>query len=416
MKPSLSAGYDIKENIASASDRGAESIKIMMSCAICGGDITVAIDLPNLPLTETYCLEPVKQTPPGIDQQLQICATCGHGQLQVQLSPNLLYDSQYKFRTSASPTARRGTEFFLSVLNALAPERKFNCALDLGCNDLFLLSQLAGAAKNRVGVDPVWRGRESENADKSIEVHGCNFEELPTESLPSKPDLIVCRHTLEHISEPVKVLSRIMEIAAPDALFIFEVPGFDNLIERGRFDQIFHQHLHYFSLSSFTALLKQVGASLIIHRENFHDWGAIAMAFVKGNENADQKLIFTPPSHDVIATRFRQFKQHLSSTKLVMAEIAQSHRLYGYGAAQMLPVLAYHLGTDLKNFEAIIDDDPDKDGLGYWNLPVKIIPSSKVADMKESAVLITAIDNVQPIMTKLLEIRPRHIVYPFNLI
>ena len=91
-------------------------------------------------------------------------------------------------------------------------------------------------------------------------------------------------------------------------------------------------------------------------------------------------------------------------------------KIYGYGAAQMLPVLAYHIENNLGCLTAVLDDDSDKEGLGYWNLPVKIMPSSRAEDISEASVLITAVDNAQPILKKLLTNRPKHIIYPFNII
>ena len=105
----------------------------------------------------------------------------------------------------------------------------------------------------------------------------------------------------------------------------------------------------------------------------------------------------------------------MKATSATLAEL-DGGKIYGYGAAQMLPVLAYHMDTDFSQLTAVLDDDPAKDGIGYWNLPVKVIPSAQARDLSESSVLITAVDNVQPIMTKLLSNRPRHIVYPFHLL
>jgi hypothetical protein len=87
-------------------------------------------------------------------------------------------------------------------------------------------------------------------------------------------------------------------------------------------------------------------------------------------------------------------------------------KIYGYGAAQMLPVLAYQIDNNLGCLTAVLDDDPDKEGLGYWNLPVKIMPSGRAEDISEASVLITEVDNAQPILKKLLGNRPRHILYP----
>jgi hypothetical protein len=104
----------------------------------------------------------------------------------------------------------------------------------------------------------------------------------------------------------------------------------------------------------------------------------------------------------------------MAATRATVAALSDSI-IYGYGAAQMLPVLGYHMNTDFSQLDSILDDDPEKDGIAYWNLPVKV-RSSRGCDLSNASVLITAVDNVQPIMTKLLARRPRHIIYPFHTI
>lgn len=389
-------------------------------CVVCGNSqLEVAIELPNLPLTGIYSKEPMKDPVRGIDQQLLICSECGHGQLAQQVAPSSLYSDGYSFRTSASATARQGTGFFLSVLDEIASGKHFNCILDLGCNDLYLLKQLQGRASVRVGIDPMWASKEDQRVDKDITVIGAAIEDVDLDSALEAPsDLVVCRHTLEHIHEPRAVLRQLFAATAEDALFLFEVPGFEALVHRLRFDQVFHQHLQYFTLTSFQRLLlEEVGGVYIAHRENYHDWGALLVIFAKGNDSQGRGNEKALPAFDVPAIRERYtiFRQQLSTTNDVLKSL-EGTTVYGYGAAQMLPVLAYHLDNDLSLLTAVLDDDPAKDGLYYWNLPLVIRHTPSVTGLEDASVFITAVDNVKPILSKLLMRRPRHIIYPFHII
>ena len=358
-------------------------------CVICGQITTPIINLPNLPLTDSYAISPITNPLMGLDQKLLYCESCGHGQLEALIAPSILYGANYCFRTSDSSTARKGTEFFISILKEIAPKRKFRCTLDLGCNDLFLLDLLKDRTRHRVGIDPVWMERENEREDKSIQLFGMNFEDVDLTQFPEKPDLIVCRHTLEHIVNPTEVLKSLIDIAADDAIFIFEVPGFDGLIQRYRFDQVFHQHAQYFSLASFLRMLQISGGKYLMHRYNFHDWGAMAVAFTKGTL-AEISRIKSWSIQD-ITDRYEIFQMQMQMVGRLLKEDS-NETFYGYGAAQMLPVIGYHMNTDFSELVAVIDDDVSKDGIGYWNLPVKVISGKKVQNLEDSTVLITAID------------------------
>lgn len=388
-------------------------------CAVCKSNrLEIAIDLPNLPLTGIYSKKLMEEPVNGIDQQFLICCSCGHAQLAEQVVPGLLYSDSYSFRTSASATARQGTSFFLSVLDKIAPRKHFNCILDLGCNDLYLLKQLQNRANARVGIDPLWAGKEDQRDDKSIMVIGASIEDVALDSmLESAPDLIVCRHTLEHIYDPRLALQKLLDAMADDALFLFEVPSFDTLVHRLRFDQVFHQHLQYFTLACFQRLLEKVGGVYLAHWENYHDWGALIVAFTKRSSGRGQQSGKASPAFDLatIRERYVLFRRQLSATNDVLKSLERT-KIYGYGAAQMLPILAYHLGNDLSMLRAVLDDDPAKNGLYYWNLPLAIRNTAEVTDLETASVFITAVDNVKPILNKILVRRPRHIIYPFHII
>ena len=87
------------------------------------------------------------------------------------------------------------------------------------------------------------------------------------------------------------------------------------------------------------------------------------------------------------------------SVAATFLESLRDEKIYGYGAANLLPVLAYHKDTDLGYLEAVLDDDPAKSGLFYGNMPVQIRPSSEITDLADATVLISTPDSVQPILT-----------------
>jgi SAM-dependent methyltransferase len=373
------------------------------------------MDMPGLPITGLFSRKTETDLHGGIDQKVLWCPRCGHGQLYQQVDPAILYDEKkYSFKTSASSTARQGTQSFVSFLKAVSGERKFNCALDVGCNDLYLLNELKSLSKQRVGIDPIWLSRKPDNMDRSIDLIGGTIEEIDlAKALPCKPDLILCRHTLEHIFDPRLVLEKLIDFSAEDAIFLFEMPGFDSLVARGRFDQIFHEHLQYFSRSSFSGLVQRCGAVVTGCFENYHDWGALIFAFVKGKKR--QKNITFPYSEKDLTRKLNLFSRQMENTREVLNEYKETG-IYGYGAALMVPVLAYHLKSDLAFLKGIIDDDMEKDGLRYSNLSLKISHAGKIRDLQNFTIFITAVDNVKPIMTKLLSNRPRQIVFPFHAI
>lgn len=386
---------------------------VLERCEVCGSSSERLFTLRNLPLTDTF-LRPGQQAPSPLrsfDCSFCLCEVCGHGQLSEVVSPALLYGSSYGFRTSSSANAQKGTRFFLSFLDELRPGRTFRSVLDLGCNDLYLLRQLN--APTRIGIDPIWRGLEDTCPDPSLQVHGKTLEELDLKAICAEPpDLIVCRHTLEHMQSPRSVLVRLLEAAAPDALLVFEVPGLDILLARLRFDQVFHQHLQYFSRASFSRLLGEVGCRPLAYRENPRDWGALAVAFQRGGGQD-----FLPPASSLAdaSRRFQAFTALMGQAAERVLELPEP--LLGFGASQMLPTLDYHLGGTLGRLSTVYDDDPSKDGLRYGNLPLRVTAQLPPQRFQNHAVVLTALEHSAVLIRRLVELGgAREILSPLQLL
>src|SRR2546423_1553585 len=157
--------------------------------------------LPALPLTERFGSY-VRDRPLSYDQELVISVPTGHVQLRHQLDPKILYtDSEYSFRTGASYKSRSGVKVFLEYLKQFTAARTFESAVDVGGNDLFVARALQASAKSCAVIDPICKATDGQRID-GIQVFGRFIEQVDLSRDLPRPDLIVCRHTLEHIARP----------------------------------------------------------------------------------------------------------------------------------------------------------------------------------------------------------------------
>lgn len=387
-------------------------------CAACGGHTVPVLSLPALPLTGIFV--PLgggaEHTP--VDQELVRCKRCGHCQLLNTLDPVYLYQESYTHRSGQSPVATRGNDFFISFLNELACGKRFECAVEIGCNDLYLLKKIEASASRLYGFDPIWRDCGPRDAGQIV-VSGKFAEDIvPGTDIPEAPDLILSVHTLEHIDSPRACLASLLDHARDGALVIVEVPCLDSLLGACRFDQVFHQHLNYFSVASLQTMFAKLGAEYVSHCFNYQYWqGTLLMAFRKSRSCALRGgRLPRSPTKSAIQKQLRLFRGQMATTLRTIEYLLASHvDVFGYGAAQMVPTLAYHLGSDLGCLRAILDDNGEKHGLGYPGLEVRIDAGGKPPNLEEAAVMVTAIDSRRPILRKLLALRPRYILDPFHL-
>ena len=87
----------------------------------------------------------------------------------------------------------------------------------------------------------------------------------------------------------------------------------------------------------------------------------------------------------------------------------QHNEIVAFGAAQMMPILAYHSKTNFSFINSLFDDNPNRIGryLPRIDLKIKKTNSKKI---KNSFVLITANEMCRPIIKRLEKINPLRII------
>lgn len=382
-------------------------------CCVCRAPVRTVLRLRRLPLTGIFVEAGSRRSERRYDQALGLCPDCGHAQLVRALDPRRIYDGTYEHRSSSSALARRGNDYLAAFIQRIAAKRRFARALEIGCNDLYLTRKIARRARRVLGVDPIWRLKRPPPAPANVRVAADYIENVDLDAaLGGAPDLVVSAHTFEHLEHPARTLELLVARAAPGAIFVLEVPSFDTLMRDARFDQVFHQHLQYFGLASMLELIRRSGARYLEHTLNPDYWGGtLLIAFTKQGRpvRAPRARRYTPAQ---VQRRYAVFRSKMRACKGMVSR-ARNGVVYGYGAAQMVPVLAYHLGSDLSELGAVLDDDPARQGRGWPGLKARIRkPEAQKMRLKEATVLVTAPDSARPIVRRLSELGVRRIVVP----
>lgn len=359
--------------------------------------------LPNYPLTEQF--GKFQKNFPNISQKLVISLKSGHVQLKNMIDQKFLYnDKNYNFKTRANYKENYDTKKFIEFIKKLKI-KNFKSILDVGGNDSYIISQIGNNYSKKYIIDPVGK-----KLGKKIKVLKGFLEEIDLKKKGIIPDVVICRHTLEHIPDPVNFLNILVQNTKKDCNFIFEVPLLDFMLEKKRFDTIIHQHISYFDLTSLKYLLARVGCK--IEKYYYFNEGSCSGSLIfyfKKKRNVKIPII----SRNRI---FKKYKKIIEAKKLYDRQMIdlrkaikeEKSNIFGYGAGMMLATFFYHLKINHKNM-IVFDDDKKKNGTSYKNINVKIrIPKKKYLN-KNFSFLITSLENQRPILKKILNLRPKKI-------
>jgi len=374
---------------------------IRTKCEVCGnkvGKLTIPLD--DYPLTETYLK---RKSNTKFDQRFVFCENCGHGQLENILPQEDLYSHKYKFRTSKSSGADKGSGFVYDYIIKNKLYEKYKTVIDIGCNDGYLLYRLEPYFDNLIGVDPVldenWK-------DNKITLYADFIEHV---DLKLEDCLVITSQVLEHLEYPKMFIKKLLEKSNNNTRFIFAFPCLDMLVKDYRFDQIFHHHQNYFSKASIGELLNILGAKITNTKINPHYWGTLLVDFHKHNKPNNK---FEKIGRETVIDSYNEFI-HLCNNARDYLDNHKDIKIYGYGANLQLPVLGYFIDNLDERLEYVLDDDIEKDGLYVPTMKIKIKYTPSV-NLKGKQIIITASNFSKAILKNILEKDIENVYCIFN--
>ncbi|WP_415518964.1 MAG: class I SAM-dependent methyltransferase [Desulfovibrio aminophilus] len=173
------------------------------------------------------------------------CAKCGFV-FNAAFDPGLMdYDPGYQNEQAHSPLFQGHLEAVAGLIMAEAPPPRR--VVEIGCGKGFFLNMLREKGYSAIGFDPA-----SESDDPHI-----IRRYFGPDTNPEPRDLVVLRHTLEHVPAPVDFLHDIARANAFSGLIYIEVPCFQWIMEHGAFWDIFHEHCNYFTEQTLGGLFSQ---------------------------------------------------------------------------------------------------------------------------------------------------------------
>lgn len=173
-----------------------------------------------------------------------------------------LYD--YSYTSSNSEYSKNYWGKYAVDVNDTLNSNENLKVLEIGSNDGYLLSQFKILGHNTLGIDSseLMNKVAKENGIKSL----CglfNFEY--SESIKkdfNNFDLIIANNVFNHANNPFDFAKGVKNLLSSDGVFIFEVPYWLDTIRDKRFDQIYHEHVSYFTVKSAVNVLKKEGLNV----------------------------------------------------------------------------------------------------------------------------------------------------------
>jgi hypothetical protein len=174
-----------------------------------------------------------------------------------------------------------------------------------------------------------------------------------------RPDLIVSRHVLEHLMNPLELLQAINIAAAwtgKSIQLLFEVPCIDRALEYGRTNDFYFEHYSQFTTKSFHQMMirAQFEVKTIGHAYN----GEIVYALANTSTRTDHLLRL----QSSLGFRATAEKAPEKLARQLAALHASGKKIVIWGGVGKCSAFLNSCGIDAERFPFVVDSDQDKAG------------------------------------------------------
>ena len=190
--------------------------------------------------------------------EVNYCENCHNCQLSVSVNPNKMF-SNYLYTSSTSKVFR--THFINAAknyINEFKLNSKKSYIIDVGSNDGVALKPFQD-----LGFKKYFRYRTSKNLAKLSRKNGIKtfngyLIKKKSKKIKKNADLILASNVFAHSDDLKEMTECMIKLLSKKGVVIIEVQYLVNTLKDLTFDNIYHEHYNYWSLTSLTNFLNNL--------------------------------------------------------------------------------------------------------------------------------------------------------------
>lgn len=373
--------------------------KTKKTCRICGSKKLVPIlDLGAMPPANAFLKKSTFRHERSFPLRLIFCPRCTLVQLREVVNPATLFGKYAYLSSASSPLVEHFADYAKQTQRRLRLQKK-DLVADIGSNDGVLLSNFKSTCRI-LGVDPAANVAAAARRAGVPTVTGF-FTPPLAKRLRKKhgaAKAVFANNVFAHIDNIHEVLDGIKVLLAEDGVFISESHWVGNLLGKGGFDQIYHEHLCYFSLHALVYLARTHGLRVIdVELVPMHGESMRVYMAAHGLPSARVKRLLAREKARGLTrvSTFRVFKNKIERKRAELRQLLRSLRrqgklIVGYGAPAKGNTLLNYYGLGTETLDYLTDTTPLKQRLYSPGMHIPIVSPDRLKTDTPDYILLLA--------------------------
>tara|TARA_B110000027_G_scaffold20818_1_gene22070 strand:+ start:9 stop:1253 length:1245 start_codon:yes stop_codon:yes gene_type:complete len=329
--------------------------------------------------------------------EVNYCDNCHNCQLSIAVDPKKMF-SNYLYTSSTSASFR---EHFIKSSKKYVKEFKLNpkksYIIDIGSNDGVALKPFKEMGfKNILGVEPAKNLAKLANKNKIKTFNGF-LDKKNIKKIKKNADLVLASNVFAHSDDLKEMAECMFQLLSKKGVIIIEVQYLLNTLKDLTFDNIYHEHYNYWSLTSLINFFKQFQAK-IFKAETIPTHGGSIRIYIKQGKN----IIIEKSVKELIKEeerfgikKFVTYKNFGEKVYQIRENVIKNlnnlkkngQTIIGYGAPAKTTTALNYFGIS-KEIDYIIEDNPLKVGKFVPGVNIEIRDKKKQKTKLDSIIVL----------------------------
>ena len=320
-------------------------------------------------------------------------------QLGLAVDPVIIFPPEYPYTSGMTKILRDNFAELYAESARMLGLTKDDLVIDIGSNDGTLIGNFQKGGHRILGIEPTDVAKIA-NA-RGIPTAQHYFTPPVAREVRARhgaAKVVTCANCFAHIEDVHSIVEGILELLAPDGVFVSESHYLIGLLDDLQYDTVYHEHLRHYTVGSLKHLLEMHGLEVFHTRPIPTHGGSIrvyaARKGVRPVQPSVKQMLDAEPTGAAMRKRLARFRDDVMLSKLrlhaLIREVKEKGgRIVGISAPSRASTLVNYVGLD----SSIIDyvcEIPGSLKIGKC-MPGTLIPvvdeSRMFADQPECAII-----------------------------
>ena len=382
------------------------------SCLICASSVEPFISFGKMPIANGFLTAAQLADEYFYELDVVFCPTCGMVQLGHLVEPEKMFHENYAFFSSTSTRMAKHFEQFADSVAAVLSPRSDPLVVEIGSNDGIMLRHFAERGTRHLGVEPSKNVAEIASSRGVRTISRFFDEDLAREILEQHgpADAVLGANVMCHIANIHSVVAGVKRLLKPEGVLVFEDPYLGDIVELTSYDQIYDEHVFYFSVRSLSALFAMHDLEIVdVQRQPVHGGSMRYVVGHKGARVASARVVRQTAKEAELglgeARTFVDLRERIERSRGMLRQALDSlraggNRVVGYGATSKSTTVINYCGITAEHLEFISDTTPIKQGKRSPGAHIPVRPYAEFQRQYPDYALLFAWNHSQEILAK----------------